>query len=641
MTNDDLRLLDKIQGCLLGGAAGDALGYPVEFMSWQGIQKKYGAAGITEYDPDAGTGLAQISDDTQMTLFTANAAIVSAARADGAPSVRAYRETAHHAYLDWYKTQTCRSVFENKWRTCWLMDVPELYADRAPGTTCMSALASGDCGSLAYPINDSKGCGGVMRAAPVGCFFRDAAPEEVVALGAETAAVTHGNTLGTMPAGMLALLVRLLIRDRETSLPPLIRACCESVEKVFSGDPQLPLFLRQIETAVQLASGSRSDAENIRALGQGWTGDEALAIALYCSLRYSDNFSLGIRAAVNHSGDSDSTGAIAGNILGAALGLSGIDLKWREKLEHRNTIIEMANDLYRVSALAAWGKLSELPETPSLNRKYIEMRRDARGDASEAGAYFMMPDARSVRTLFVNPRKALRKTLVGRDGTIHGYPGIANPKLIAQYCSAMDLLYPGVRYTAWYMNDGDERRMIWEIHPDGEYWRDEDGFGEEDDTEVDLYAGLDDEGNFTGPFRIYKIGSTCFRGTDREAEDMRAFLEDERDWSERRRAGMSDTDIISGRAAAVLADFAARREEWPLSAGITIPPSHAYVSLSTKRFKTGWNLALGGKQGKYGAVEVQNWIRIENGDGGEDALLSEQTLEKTVDWCRGFLRRLD
>ena len=62
--------LDRYRGCLLGGAAGDALGYPVEFLSLADIRERYGPAGITSYALQH--GVAQISDDTQMTLFTAN-----------------------------------------------------------------------------------------------------------------------------------------------------------------------------------------------------------------------------------------------------------------------------------------------------------------------------------------------------------------------------------------------------------------------------------------------------------------------------------------------------------------------------------------------------------------------------------------
>ena len=58
---------NKVLGSMIGGAIGDALGYPVEFMSYSQIIHKYGPSGITRYHLNA-NGLAEISDDTQMSL---------------------------------------------------------------------------------------------------------------------------------------------------------------------------------------------------------------------------------------------------------------------------------------------------------------------------------------------------------------------------------------------------------------------------------------------------------------------------------------------------------------------------------------------------------------------------------------------
>ena len=70
---------------------------------------------------------------------------------------------------------------------------------------------------------------------------------------------------------------------------------------------------------------------------------------MYCALRYQDDFSAGVIAAVNHPGDSDSTGAIAGNILGALHGYEAIGSGWKEGLELLDEILELSDDLYRAS----------------------------------------------------------------------------------------------------------------------------------------------------------------------------------------------------------------------------------------------------------------------------------------------------
>jgi ADP-ribosyl-[dinitrogen reductase] hydrolase len=79
-------------------------------------------------------------------------------------------------------------------------------------------------------------------------------------------------------------------------------------------------------------------------LGEGWVGEEALGIALICALTAVD-FADGVRMAVNHSGDSDSTGAICGAILETQLGRDAIPERWLRDLEHCDVIDQLATDL--------------------------------------------------------------------------------------------------------------------------------------------------------------------------------------------------------------------------------------------------------------------------------------------------------
>ena len=127
-------------------------------------------------------------------------------------------------------------------------------------------------------------------------------------------------------------------------------AVCEArdaARELFAGDRHLDELTSIVDRAVALADGHDSDSKCICQLGQGWVAEEALAIALFCALRHQDDFSAGIIAAVNHDGDSDSTGAIAGNILGAHLGYDAIDNKWKNDLELSDVILELAGDLCR------------------------------------------------------------------------------------------------------------------------------------------------------------------------------------------------------------------------------------------------------------------------------------------------------
>ena len=349
---------DKIRGSLIGGAAGDALGYAVEFDSEDRIFARYGSGGIRAYVLDPFSGKARISDDTQMTLFTANGILFGNTRASmrgigGQPSMYML-----HAYKDWLRTQnmTFEKAQEDKKRThciSWLSDVPELYARRAPGNTCLSALAArrGDesIDYITHPINQSKGCGGVMRVAPMGlAFFPFADMKTIDREGAELAAITHGHSLGYLPAAMLTHIVhRCVYPAAQISLIEIVEEARDTVAALFADDPHIQELTDLIDRAIALSQNEAEDLSNIHRLGEGWVGDEALAIAIYCALRYQNDFSAGIIAAVNHKGDSDSTGAITGNILGARLGFDAIDDCWKKELELFDVILEIADDLCR------------------------------------------------------------------------------------------------------------------------------------------------------------------------------------------------------------------------------------------------------------------------------------------------------
>ena len=90
---------------------------------------------------------------------------------------------------------------------------------------------------------------------------------------------------------------------------------------------------------------------------------------VYCALKYSGNIDKTLIAAVNHNGDSESTGAITGNIIGAQVGLSGIPAKYTEKLELRDLIIEVADDLWHDCRISEYGSERD----PVWEQKYIEM----------------------------------------------------------------------------------------------------------------------------------------------------------------------------------------------------------------------------------------------------------------------------
>ena len=362
-----MRDRDKFRGCLVGGAAGDALGYAVEFLREEQIFRKYGPNGITEYELTE--GIAQFSDDTQMTLFTANGLLLGQTRGmtRGIGGLDPFYIGL--CYKDWLKTQESKYNPEMLPVYAWLGNIPQLYSPRAPGNTCLSVLRSSGHGTTEKPLNNSKGCGGVMRIAPIGLYFNDRNMDirDICRFGAETAALTHGHPLGWMPAAALTQIIHEVSQDNAILLEAVLHSL-NTIDEIYPESKERDAFTSLIEKAIDLASENMDDLDAIHQLGEGWVGDEALAIAVYCALKYSGDIDNALIAAVNHNGDSDSTGAITGNIIGAQVGLSGIPAKYTEKLELRDLIIEVADDLWHDCLISEYGGYND----PVWEAKYLD-----------------------------------------------------------------------------------------------------------------------------------------------------------------------------------------------------------------------------------------------------------------------------
>lgn len=327
-------LAGKIHACLLGGAMGDALGADIEFDSLTQIRERFQPrlADLPRHHGVEGA----ITDDTQMTLFTAEGLIRAAVRHDARgtchpPSV------VHHALLRWLVTQDERPRVEVD-RTGLVLD-RRLHARRAPGGTCLAALRAAR--AFGEPArNDSKGCGTIMRVAPVAF----AAPDRVRDMAIETSALTHGHPTGQEAAAAWAL---------------ILAALADGVDLEEAASRQAGAFGHETGRAITRALEAPRDgaAETVERLGGGWTAEEALSIALYACLSARD-LEHGLIIAVTHSGDSDSTGAIAGNALGLMFPDEVRGHRWARQVECADLIERVSRDL----ALAMAGHVGALGE---------------------------------------------------------------------------------------------------------------------------------------------------------------------------------------------------------------------------------------------------------------------------------------
>lgn len=324
----------RVRGCLLGGAIGDALGAGIESYSLGAIRHAHGAAGVADYVPAYGRRGA-VTDDTQMTLFTTDGLIRAHVRRD----TGAWHPPTdvHAAYRRWAATQHDWGPDERKKEDGWLAREEWLYAQRAPGKECLSALSDERMGTLERPKNpESKGCGTVMRSAPFGLLV-GWEPQLVFQLAVECAVQTQGHPTGYLAAGAFAAIVHSLAR--KDSLDHAVQKALAQLAARPGHEETTDALMRALGAMRQ----GMPSAERVEALGEGWSAEEALSIGVYCAL-VAEDVRHGLLLAVNHSGASDTTGSVCGSLLGAIHGETALPPAWVAELEGRSTVLELADD---------------------------------------------------------------------------------------------------------------------------------------------------------------------------------------------------------------------------------------------------------------------------------------------------------
>lgn len=329
---------DRALACILAGAIGDALGAGVEFLSLNDIRARghVDADGrVTDYVPAYGRSGA-ITDDTQMTLFTLDGLVRASIR--GRSRGIAHGPTMYRqSYLAWLATQDDVQPHPVPSR---LLQWPAMHSRRAPGNTCLSALHDSRVGSVAEPINDSKGCGAVMRAAPIG-FWPSWTPEQTFEQAAESGAITHGHPSGYLPAGVLAVVVARLLDGSG------LEDALDTATGVLTKWPGHEETLNALQLGRSIGRDGLPSPELTETMGGGWVGEEALGIAAACAvgaLVDGADLTAALGVAVTHSGDSDSTGSICGNLLGAHLGTTALPDRLLSGLELREEMTAFVTD---------------------------------------------------------------------------------------------------------------------------------------------------------------------------------------------------------------------------------------------------------------------------------------------------------
>lgn len=301
---------NRIQAVLMGAAIGDALGWPVEFTDLVEIKAKYGNRGIQEL-PDP----ALVTDDTQMTVALAEGLLDAGIEA----GLDAQMNAIGRRFVEWLDRQSDPSY------------------SRSPGAASMNGSANFGRG---VPWRESgginaKGCGSAMRVAPLGYLYQHD-PARLKEVAAASAMITHRHPTAIAAAVGAAFAVKYALDG-----VPIDRLVYEVHEATNGINDEFSDTLLRIGHV-----GGLSDEEAaMRHIGEGWFGDEAVALALYCVIRYPGDYVGCVRRGANLTGDSDSVASIAGGISAAYLGLTAIPSAWQERVEGRDDLLDLGERL--------------------------------------------------------------------------------------------------------------------------------------------------------------------------------------------------------------------------------------------------------------------------------------------------------
>ena len=325
------------QGCLLGLAVGDAMGFPVDDMKWKAIREDYGPNGLMGFD--IANDSADVTSHTQLCAFTANGLLLGSTQERLQGRMAPYVRYIALSQKEWANVQRRSSSLQRTY--CWVYWVDQFRSRHCADIRMLDTLALERIGSLEDPINRLDSPCSLTSAVAVGIF----APQ-YDRLGAEAVALTCGDPMAFVCGALVANLISTFLAEPETAPMEVIRRAMESVNLHFSHDyPQTWTVLHTLRQAVELALAGGNRQAHMESLVCE-NAAQVLAGAVYTLLTCEDDFDTAMITAVNHSGRSCAVAALAGAMLGARLGVEGVPEFYLESLEVCQPLMTLANDLY-------------------------------------------------------------------------------------------------------------------------------------------------------------------------------------------------------------------------------------------------------------------------------------------------------
>jgi ADP-ribosyl-[dinitrogen reductase] hydrolase len=344
------RLLDKIRGCLVGVAVGDALGMPVETMTREEILQATDGKGVCglikpvqqrirgTMDLKPGT----TTDDTQLTFAVAQS-LIQCRTFNIIDQANELIIELDHSDFGWGRsTKKSAQAVKEYLDSCGI----GLSADKMPGRHPEIPAPP--------PAKPGDGCGNgvAMKVAPLAVFraLTGGLPEpflsDVMALGL----MTHGDprasfTAAALGAAVAAVADRTRPLDKDSAMPLIRKAVTRTLKILefryqFFRDMPDDRVSKRFEALWESLDSERSLRLRI---GNGCFALESVPFSIGVFLRHPADFQKGVLEAVNAGGDTDSTASMVGALIGANVGLSGIPIDWQAAVPSTTKAMELAD----------------------------------------------------------------------------------------------------------------------------------------------------------------------------------------------------------------------------------------------------------------------------------------------------------
>ena len=315
------RRLSSYTGCLLGLAAGDGLGH----------------------GPERVNGFLSVSSYTQQAAYACCGLLVGLTRGQLTGTMAPPVRYIAMALTEWARHQLWRQEGPD---LCWISRSPRLDYRRCAEPELLDALAAGELGTMEDHASALAGPGALMTAPAVGLFYDPARMprREFRRLGAESAALTHGDPEAFLASAALSFVLGRILFDGETDFGKLTREAAGMLRTRFAGEYSRTRELcRKLRELRSLTLRKELGAEEALDRIGSDTAAQVLMGALYLCMAGPGDLRDCLELAARWS---PAGAAVAGALLGAAMGEEAIPEQWLEELECETLLRELAADLF-------------------------------------------------------------------------------------------------------------------------------------------------------------------------------------------------------------------------------------------------------------------------------------------------------